>query len=49
MEDKANKENYEIVKGDGDLEISPVYSHVNINKNSKTPDKKNIIIPSEKK
>ena len=49
MEDKTNKENYEIVKGDGDLDISPVYSHVKINKNSKAPNQKNIIIPSEKK
>lgn len=49
MENKTNKEDYEIVTGNGDLEISPVYSHVKINKNSKTPNKKNIIIPSEKK
>ena len=49
MGNKTNKENYEIVKGNGDLEISPVYSHVKINKNSKAPSQKNIIIPSEKK
>lgn len=50
MEEETNKNNYEIVKGDGDLEISPVYSHVNINKKTEDNDsKKNIIIPSEKK
>ena len=50
MEDKTNKEDYEIVKGDGDLEISPVYSHVNINKKSEDNNsKKNIVIPPEKK
>lgn len=47
---KEDKEDYEIVSGDGDLEISPVYSHVNINKKSEDNDsKKNIIIPTEKK
>ena len=50
MENKTNKENYKIVKGDGDLEISPVYSHVNINKKTENDNsKKNIVIPSEKK
>lgn len=50
MGKKTNKEGYEIVKGDGDLNISPVYSHVNINKKTEDPNsKKNIIIPSEKK
>ncbi len=44
------KEDYKIVSGDGTLDISPVYSHVNINKKIEDSDnKKNIVIPTEKK
>ena len=39
----------EIVKGDGDLEISPVYTHININKKNDDYSRKNIIIPEERK
>lgn len=50
MEDEIDKKDYEIVSGDGTLEISPVYSHVNINKKTDDSDnKKNIVIPTEKK
>ncbi len=50
MEDENDKKDYEIVSGDGDLNISPVYSHININKkNDDLDNKKNIVIPDEKK
>ena len=50
MDKDDDKKNYEIVSGDGDLEISPVYSHIKINKKSEDENsKKNIIIPTEKK
>lgn len=50
MDNEDDKKDYEIVSGDGDLDISPVYSHVNINKKSDDDNsKKNIIIPQEKK
>lgn len=50
MDDEIDKKDYEIVSGDGSLEISPVYSHININKKIEDPDnKKNIVIPIEKK
>ena len=49
MDKEDDKKNYEIVSGDGDLDISPVYSHININKKSDDDtSKKNIIIPQEK-
>ena len=49
-EDKDKDKDYEIVNGDGSLNISPVYSHVNINKNNDdSNNKKNIVIPNEKK
>ena len=50
MVDDLDKKDFEIVSGDGFLDISPVYSHVNINKKSEDSDnKKNIVIPTEKK
>lgn len=50
MEDENDKKDYEIVTGDGDLEISPVYSHININKKIEdSNNKKDIVIPTEKK
>ena len=40
----------EIVSGDGkDLDISPVYDHINIEKPKEDKEKKNIIIPDNKK
>lgn len=50
-DNKEDKDkDYEIVNGDGSLNISPVYSHVNINKNNDdSNNKKNIVIPNEKK
>ena len=48
-EENENKE-IEIVNGSGDLEISPVYTHLNIGKkNDDNNSKKNIVIPEEKK
>ena len=50
MEDENEKKDYEVVSGDGSLDISPVYNHVNINKKIEDSDnKKNIVIPNEKK
>lgn len=50
MEDEKDKKDYEIVSGDGDLDISPVYSHININKKIEdSNNKKDIVIPTEKK
>ncbi len=50
MEDENEEKDYEIVSGDGSLEISPVYSHVNINKKIEdSNNKNNIVIPNEKK
>lgn len=40
----------EIVKGSGNLDISPVYTHININKKNEDDNKKkDIVIPEEKK
>lgn len=40
----------EIVSGDGkDLDISPVYQHLEVEKPREDKNKKNIIIPKEKK
>lgn len=50
MEEENDKKDFEIVTGDGKLDISPVYSHVNINKKIEDKEnKKNIVIPTEKK
>ncbi len=51
MNEKEEQKKIEVVSGDGsDLDISPVYDHVNVNRNQQKP--KHIIIPkstSEKK
>ena len=47
-EEKNEKKEIEVITGDGNLDISPVYDHIDIEK----PDekgKKQIIIPEEKK
>lgn len=46
-----NKKEISVVNGDGsNLEISPVYEHINAAKpKSKDKNPKNIIIPNEKK
>ena len=50
MGDEKDNKDYEIVSGDGDLDISPVYSHININKKIEdSNNKKDIVIPNEKK
>ena len=42
--------NIKIVPGDGkDLDISPVYDHIDIEKPKENQEKKKIIIPDEKK
>lgn len=46
MDDK----NIEVVNGDGsELDISPVYDHLEIGKPKPKKDKKEIIIPEEKR
>ena len=50
-DEKENKKEIEIVSGDGsELDISPVYEHINAAK-PKNRDKKpkNIVIPGQKK
>ncbi len=43
-----DKKDIEVVEGNGDdLDISPVYDHVNVNRNQEKP--KNIIIPKVNK
>ena len=46
-----NKKEIEVISGDGsNLEISPVYEHINAAKpKTKDQNPKNIIIPGEKK
>lgn len=47
--EKDNKK-IEIVSGNGkDLNISPVYDHIDIEKPKEEKEKKKIIIPSDKK
>ena len=50
--EKDNKDNkkIEIVSGNGkDLNISPVYDHIDIEKPKEKKEKKKIIIPNDKK
>ena len=46
-----NEKKYEVVSGDGsDLDISPVYEHLNVGRpKCNDKKKKNIVIPKEKK
>ena len=39
----------EVVSGDGNLNISPVYDNIAIERPKEEKEKKNIIIPEEKK
>ena len=50
-EEKEDKKEIEVVSGDGsNLDISPVYEHINAAKpKSKDKNPKNIVIPGEKK
>ena len=46
--EKSKQKNIEIVTGNGkDLDISPVYDHVIIDKPISSEKKKNVIIPKE--
>ena len=48
--EKSPKKKIEIVSGDGKgLDISPVYNHIDIEKPKNEKEKKNIIIPNNKK
>lgn len=50
-EEKENKKEIEVVNGDGsNLDISPVYEHINAAKPKNKDNKpKNIVIPGQKK
>ena len=50
-EEKEEKKEIEVVNGDGsDLDISPVYEHIDAGKAKNQDNKpKNIVIPGEKK
>lgn len=43
------KQKIEIVKGNGKIDISPVSSHLDVEKPKQTPKKDSIVIPKEKK
>ena len=48
--DTESKKEIKIVSGNGEnLNISPVYDHIDIEKPNKEKEKKKIIIPEEKK
>ena len=47
MSDNKNKK-IEVVQGKGKLDISPVKSHLDVEKPKKKAEKGNIIIPQEK-
>lgn len=48
-ENKPEKKEIEVIQGDGDLNISPVYDHIDIERPEKEKEKKDIVIPEEKK
>ena len=48
MSNNKNKK-IEVVKGKGNLDISPVSSHLDVEKPKNKTDKNKIIIPKEKK
>ena len=48
MEEKKNKK-IQVVSGGNDLNISPVYDHIDIEKPKDEKEKKKIVIPKEKK
>ncbi len=48
MEEKKNKK-IEVVSGGNVLNISPVYDHIDIEKPKDKKEKKNVVIPQEKK
>lgn len=45
---KEQNKKIEIIKGNGKIEISPVNSHLDVEKPKKNPTKNNIVIPKEK-
>ncbi len=45
----ANNKKIEVVKGKGKLNISPVTTHLDVEKPKNKTDKSKIIIPKEKK
>ena len=45
----ANNKKIEVVKGKGKLNISPVTTHLDVEKTKNKTDKSKIIIPKEKK
>lgn len=44
----ADNKKIEVINGDGNLNISPVEEHLEVEKPQATPEKNKIIIPSEK-
>ena len=48
MEEKKPKK-IEVVSGGNNLNISPVYDHIDIEKPKENKEKKNVVIPKEKK
>lgn len=48
-EKNIDKKEIEVIHGNGNLDISPVYDHIDIEKPDKDKEKKDIVIPEEKK
>lgn len=48
-DNKNKNKKIKIVSGDGKIDISPVYKHLEVEKPKIQEKKKNIIIPEEKK
>ena len=48
-EKQDSKKEIEVISGDGNLDISPVYDHIDIEKPEDKKQKKQIVIPEEKK
>ena len=49
-DEKENKKEIEVISGDGsNLDISPVYEHIDAAKPKKDKKPKHVIIPGEKK
>lgn len=50
MDEETEKKDIEVVSGDGsEIEISPVYDHIILDKPKKNEKKGNIVIPKENK
>ena len=49
IENEKKEKKIQVVNGNGNLDISPVYDHLDIEKPKNEKTKKEIVIPKEKK